>query len=329
MRQVDTVPPNDPVPVTKRLVSPFEMGLEVAEDQRIITLESSMIDFVRADGKYTPRKKSSKNNSTQKKKDSRQQLQVQLSNIHFAIDTTPKLPRRRSSCSDSPRETALAHGSLRSCQKSRQAQHQGEKRVTFACDSQINAPEEVYSYPAIPLSQRAELFWSREEIANIRKENKEIASKARLRQPDLLKSILCLHGVTKGDRNTVVDDLRSAEIEQSTQLNEVQASRNISQSGIRGIEHFYTNRICRHRGWAIEKILSVQRSCQGQDPDRIATLLRVWSVKVSDAPTRYANSVALGDEREAMGAGKPISLPRIYSPQLWDVRDSRDFAFAA
>lgn len=171
-------------------------------------------------------------------------------------------------------------------------------RVVFAEDElrDGSVAEEVFEYPKVPSELRPELFWSKREIVEIRQHQKEIAKHCRRSNPSLVKSILYLHG-------TALEHRRSG-----ARMNEALAMQNLTESESRGLEHFVTSKICRHRLWAVQKLLAVQEQCRREklDVDDAAALLRVWSLKVSSAPNMYAHNLALGDEREALSGNNDV-----------------------
>lgn len=165
------------------------------------------------------------------------------------------------------------------------------RRVQFQRDSEGYLAETVHTYPAIPREFAPLCYYSQRETAHFRLAQKERAKQLVSNRPELVDSVLCLHGAKR--RSTEKGGKEEIMSEQT-------AVRKLNDSNCRGLEHFMTDTICRHRKWAKRKILSVQSQCRGEDTEQVETLLRVWSLKVSHATSLYAHNAAIADKRATL-----------------------------
>lgn len=182
-------------------------------------------------------------------------------------DNSPRLPSR---------------GSFRSSEN---------RAVRFTGDTDNKVSITVHEYEAVPTDLVEKVYWSRREIASIRAENKALARQLREERPELIDCIKYLHGQCQ--KNGV-------------DLDEERAVQLLVESQGRGLEHFMTGVLCRHRRWSVQKVLAVQAQSIGEHPADIEALLRVWSFKASAAQRLLAFHMAMGDAASALGEGRPL-----------------------
>lgn len=158
----------------------------------------------------------------------------------------------------------------------------------------------VKCYPAVEPELFPIVYWRPDEIANIRKLQKKTGRAYAEHQSHVVDAILVLRRLAG----------RSEESKSEVPpLEDAAATNVLAESSARGLERFMTSLVCRHRLATINKILSIQEQCRGEDPEKQAKLLSLWSVRMSAASRDFAMRMAEVD-RQAVGELRPRCTPR-------------------
>jgi len=185
------------------------------------------------------------------------------------------------------------------------------------CGDEQHDEQDESSSQASQSSSSSPLYWSRDETRKMRDRGKRDAMLLLEQYPRLEECILVMHGfksLPATSTTTAVDEHKQQpkpfEMDERAAISYFTRSFGDGVEGLveelnheqccpRGIEHFVTSVLCRHRAWAIRKILQEQQQQQrfsDADAAAAAGAIAATSVKASRVPKRYARNLSACDE---------------------------------